>query len=87
MIHIVYILVSGIKYNWSYVGSTSDIEQRFKDHCAGKTRSTKGYRPLQLIHTEEYESREKAYERELYLKSGFGREERYNIIKQHSGIV
>ena len=84
--YIVYILISEKKEHWSYVGSTSNIEQRFKDHQSGKTKSTKGYRPLKVIHTEKHSSREEAYKRELYLKSGIGREERYQIIK-HSGIV
>ena len=84
--HYVYILVSERRLNWSYVGSTSNLEQRLHDHQAGKTKSTKGYRPLSIIHTESHPSREVAYERELYLKSGIGREERYQIIKQ-SGIV
>ena len=84
--HIVYILISSNKGCWSYVGSTSNIVQRLKDHQSGKTKSTKGYRPLKIIHTEKYSSREEAYKRELYLKSGFGREEKTNIIK-HSRIV
>ena len=82
----VYILVSEIKKRWSYVGYTSNIDQRFRDHQFGKTKSTKGYRPLRLIHTESYVSLEDARKRELFLKSGFGREERYDIIK-HSEIV
>jgi putative endonuclease len=83
MPHKVYILISKIKDPWSYVGSTSDIEQRFKDHKWGKVKSTKGYRPLEIIHTEDYKAREEAYKRELYLKSGIGREERYEIVKKH----
>ncbi len=81
MKHFVYILVSEIKSNWSYVGSTGNLEQRFKDHSSGKTKSTKAYRPLKIVHTEEFVTREQAYKRELHLKSGFGREERYNLIK------
>ncbi|GEM_PF-2758467 len=72
--------------NETFEDRTSDLVQRIKDHNAGKTRSTKGYRPLKVIHTEEYASREEAYKRELFLKSGYGREEKMSILK-HSGIV
>ena len=48
---------------------------------------SKGTRPLKLIYVEEFDSRASAYEREVYFKSGFGREERAIIVKKHSGIV
>ena len=83
---IVYILISEKKKNWSYVGSTSNIKQRIKDHNFGKTKSTKCFRPLKIIYTEFFKTQEEVYIRELYLKSGFGREEKNNIIK-YSGIV
>lgn len=82
----VYILVSEKNKNWSYVGSTENVERRFGEHSNGKVKSTKGLRPLKIIHMEKYSSREEAYKRELYLKSGIGREEKALIIKQ-SGIV
>ena len=65
---------------------TSNVEQRIRDHNQGKTKSTKGNRPLKIIHREVYSSYEEARARELYLKSGFGREEKAYIIK-HSEIV
>ncbi len=78
-------LVSQNRANWSYVGSTSDIEKRFKNHTYGKVRSTKGCRPLKLVHTEEFATVDEARARELYLKSGIGREEKKKII--YSQIV
>ncbi|MDD4333090.1 MAG: GIY-YIG nuclease family protein [Patescibacteria group bacterium] len=86
--HYVYILISKARSNWSYVGSTSNLEQRFCDHKYGKVKSTKGCRPLLLIYSEELLTREDAYARELFLKSGIGREEKAVIIKNYySGIV
>ncbi|NMB48792.1 GIY-YIG nuclease family protein [Candidatus Kuenenbacteria bacterium] len=82
----VYILVSERRKNWSYVGSTSNIIQRLKDHMGGKTKSTKAYRPLRLIYQEEFDTKQQARDRELFLKSGFGREEKQTILK-YSGIV
>ena len=86
MDYFVYILKSKIKLGWFYVGSTSYIVQRLKDHNAGKTKSTKPFRPFEIIYTEKYRTKADAYERELFLKSGLGREEKREILK-NSGIV
>jgi hypothetical protein len=42
-----------------YVGMCMDLERRIREHNAGKTFSTKGYRPWKLFFVEEYISREK----------------------------
>lgn len=86
MEYFVYILISEIRIGWSYVGSTSNLEQRMRDHNSGKTLSTKALRPLKIVYFERYPSKEAAYKRELFLKSGIGREEKRRILK-HSGIV
>ncbi|HMB26196.1 MAG TPA: GIY-YIG nuclease family protein [Patescibacteria group bacterium] len=80
---IVYILISLEKNNWSYVGCTGNLKQRIRDHNQGKTRSTKAYRPLKVIYTESFCTNDRARKRELYLKSGIGREYRYKIIKKY----
>lgn len=81
-----YILKSDKRKNWSYVGITSDIDRRFAEHTRGTVKSTKGYRPLSVVYSEEYPTEEAARKRELYLKSGIGREEKQQIL-EHSGIV
>ncbi len=81
MNHWVYILKSKRSDNWSYVGSTSNLGQRLKDHNSGKTRSTKAYKPLFLLYQEQHKTREEAYKQELYLKSSNGRREKTKIIK------
>ncbi|MBI1305577.1 MAG: GIY-YIG nuclease family protein [Bacteroidetes bacterium] len=68
-----YILRS-VEHKRFYVGMSSDVDQRLKQHNAGRTKSTKPYGPWELIHVEEFETRLEARKRELYLKSGFGRE-------------
>ncbi|QLE01148.1 GIY-YIG nuclease family protein [Galbibacter sp. BG1] len=65
-----------------YVGMTMDVEKRLKEHNSGKTKSTKGYRPWILIHTEVLPDREAARAREKYLKSGFGKQWLKNKYKQ-----
>lgn len=57
-----------------YVGFSTDVTSRLKQHNTGKTRSTKAYRPWNLIYTEAVENRLEAREREKYYKSGSGKE-------------
>jgi putative endonuclease len=57
-----------------YVGFTENVERRIKEHNAGRTKSTKGYRPWKLIYQEEVPGRQNARKREKYLKSGSGKE-------------
>jgi putative endonuclease len=57
-----------------YVGLTVDVSKRVDEHNSGKTKSTKGYPPWQLIYTEVLPSRIEARAREKYLKSGVGKE-------------
>jgi putative endonuclease len=57
-----------------YVGMCGGVETRLKEHNAGKTKSTKGFRPWKMIYTEEALNRVEARKREIYLKSGVGKE-------------
>jgi DNA modification methylase/predicted GIY-YIG superfamily endonuclease len=56
-----------------YIGQTEDIEKRWREHLKGKISWTKKYKPLAVIHYEEFKTREEALERERMLKTGFGR--------------
>ena len=82
----VYILISERRKNWSYVGYSADLERRVNEHRRGRVRSTKGNRPLLVIYTETFDIEDEAYQREQYLKSGIGREEKQRLI-QSSRIV
>ncbi len=57
-----------------YVGMTIDVKKRLNEHNKGKTKSTKGYRPWELIKVEEFDTRLDARKREKYLKGGSGKE-------------
>ena len=57
-----------------YIGSTRDMDKRLEAHKMGRVKTTKGRRPVQLIYIEEFESYKEAHKRELYLKSGTGRD-------------
>ncbi|HPN31158.1 MAG TPA: GIY-YIG nuclease family protein [bacterium] len=57
-----------------YIGQTDNLIRRWKEHRDGKASDwTKKYKPLKIVHYEEYSSREKAVEREKELKTTSGR--------------
>ena len=70
--YIVYVLKSIVK-NYHYIWMTNNIERRLQRHNEWKTKSTKAYLPLKIIHTEIVENSKQAREREKFLKSWFGR--------------
>ena len=76
-----YILKS-LKDNNYYVGITSNIDKRLKQHNSGKTISTKHRRPFILIYSEKHASRTLAREREKFLKSYKGVAEKRKIIEK-----
>ncbi len=53
---------------------SSDTDRRLKEHNSGKTRSTAYYKPWKLFFEESFETRAEARKREVYLKTGYGRE-------------
>ncbi|MBD3311567.1 MAG: GIY-YIG nuclease family protein [Candidatus Magasanikbacteria bacterium] len=63
----VYILKSK-KDSKFYIGFTSNLRLRLKNHIDGKVKSTKYRRPLELIYYESYIVEELAKEREKKLK-------------------
>ncbi len=67
MKHYVYILQSEANDRF-YVGSCSNPEERLLQHNAGRTPSTKPYRPWILMYYEEFSSKAEAIKRELQIK-------------------
>jgi putative endonuclease len=57
-----------------YVGITYNVKERVGRHNDGRERTTKGYRPFELVWTEAFNTRAEARRREIYLKSGSGKE-------------
>ena len=64
----VYILKSS-NYNRYYIGHSANIEKRLREHNAGKVRSTKAYRPWEIIYFEVKSDKKEAYKREMQIKS------------------
>ncbi len=79
MDYYVYAIKSLVK-SYIYVGLTSSIEKRLNQHNKRQNRSTKAYRPFKLIYTEAFKTRIEARNREIYLKSGIGKEFLKTII-------
>jgi putative endonuclease len=82
MSYTVYILYSK-KDKKLYVGCTSDIEDRMKRHNSGQVNATKFRRPLELIHTDIFENKTEAFNKERFLKSLWGSREKKNILKKY----
>lgn len=73
MNYVVYALYSK-QFDKIYIGYTSNLEQRFLSHNElGKKGWTIRFRPWQIIHTEEFDTKKAAMEREKELKSSRGR--------------
>jgi putative endonuclease len=61
------------KDNKFYIGYTSNLERRLKEHENGETPSTKYRRPFKLIFYEAYLDQQDALRREGYFKTTAGK--------------
>ena len=74
----VYVLYSE-DFDKIHIGYTSNLEQRFLSHNKlSKKGWTMHFRPWEIIHTEEFETKQEALKREKQLKTSRGR----NWIRQ-----
>ncbi len=63
----VYLIIS-LKDNTTYIGYTSNLIKRLKEHNQGKTKSIKHKTPFKLIYYEAYINKTIARKREIELK-------------------
>ena len=76
--------IASIEKNYIYVGLTKNINDRVLRHNKGRERTTRAYRPFELIFTETVNgSRSDARKREKYWKSGVGKEQLRIIRNKH----
>jgi putative endonuclease len=66
--HFVYLLYAE-KFDSFYIGYSTDLERRLKEHNAGLTKSTKAKQPWKLVYFESYDSQHDALKRERFLKA------------------
>lgn len=78
----IYILQS-LKNKSLYIGYTTDLKKRFKDHNNGKNLATKLFLPYRLIFYEAFLNKKDAKNREIYLKSGWGFRSIKKILKNY----
>lgn len=70
-----------------YIGQTSNLEDRLKRHNEGGVKATRGAIPWVLMHTERYETRGKAVEREREIKSKKSRAFIERLIESTRGVA
>jgi len=68
-----YVYVIRCENDSFYIGQTDDINKRWLEHKQGKVEWTRKYKRIEIVHYEEYETREQVVKREKELKTGFGR--------------
>ena len=67
-----------------YIGSTNNIEKRFKNHLEGKgAKYTKSHKPVRIIYKKEFLTKSEAFKREWELKK-FSRKQKEQLIKPQS---
>ncbi|MCK9220791.1 MAG: GIY-YIG nuclease family protein, partial [Bacteroidales bacterium] len=66
---------------------TDNLDRRFKEHNSGKTKSTRFYRPWDMLFFESFENRSEARKREKYLKTGVGKEFIKNWSRSSAGYL
>ncbi len=62
-------ILKSLKNGRHYIGHAHNINDRLLRHNAGQVKSTKNYKPWQLIYTEKYNTKVEANRRELEIKS------------------
>jgi len=82
MTYFVYILYSE-KDHKLYVGCTSNLEQRVKEHNSKKVTATKNRVPLVLIYSEQIWDKAEAFNRERFLKSLWSARFKNKILREY----
>ncbi len=80
MKYYVYILYS-LNDRGFYIGFTNNLKTRLTQHAGGEVDSTKLRLPIKLIHYEYFIDEKDAKSREKFLKSGYGRKQLREILK------
>lgn len=73
-------LIKSKNKNWFYIGSTKDLKNRFEKHNGGEVKSTKFYKPFELVYYESYKTYSLARKREYELKNNNSKKE--NLLKR-----
>lgn len=66
-----------------YIGCTKSLEQRLTLHNKGQVPATQGRAPFNLVHYEAFINRQDAFEREQWLKTGWGRNQVKKMLSNY----
>lgn len=66
-----------------YVGFSTSVHKRLKEHNQGLNFSTKPYKPWYIVHCELYLNRKDALRRERYLKTSQGSRLLKRMLKEY----
>ena len=86
MTYFVYILYSE-KDHKLYVGCTSNLEQRVKEHNSKKVTATKNRVPFVLIYSEKIVDKAEAFNRERFLKSLWSARFKKKILQEYMNKI
>jgi putative endonuclease len=78
-----YALVS-LKDGSLYIGLTSDVARRLREHNAGYNRSTTSHYPYRLLVSKKFSNRAEAREQEKKWKSSSGRQSLRELIAKET---
>jgi len=81
-----YVLLSQ-KDNKLYIGYSSNLKQRVKEHLSGNVFATKGRLPIKLIFYEAFISKEDALRREKYFKTDPGKKSLNLMLKKSRKVL
>ena len=60
--------------NSLYRGYTNNLDNRFEQHRSGKgAKYTRMHKPVKIVYSEEFDTKEEAMKREAYFKSTVGK--------------
>ena len=80
----IYVYILKSKKNQSlYIGYTTDLIKRVKEHNRKLNFSTKAYTPWEVIHYEAYKNEDDAMRREKYLKTNQGSRLLKRMLKEY----
>jgi len=76
----VYLIQSEVDSSF-YIGYTSNLELRIKQHNKGKSIYSRRKKPWKLVYSEELENKTSALKREKFLKKQKNKDFYYQLIK------
>ena len=82
MTYTVYILYSR-RTDGYYIGYTSNVPRRLRQHNSGESRYTRGKGPWKVVYTESFQDKSTALKRERFLKAQRNREFYKSLIRSN----